>query len=55
MTDSHFVYLYDKTSFRWNICTLPMPVACSSLIAGIRGSIPAEGMDFRLLCLLCVV
>ena len=32
-----------------------MPVACSSLIAEITGSIPAEGMDVRLLCLFCVV
>ena len=32
-----------------------MPLACSSLIADITGSIPAEGIDVRLLCLLCVV
>jgi hypothetical protein len=28
---------------------------CSRLIAGIAGLNPAEGMDARLLCLLCVV
>ena len=37
-----------------------MPVAmryetwlCSCLVAGIAGSNPAEGLDVRLLCLLC--
>ena len=29
--------------------------ASSLLIAGIAGSNPAEGMDVRYLCLLCVV
>jgi hypothetical protein len=28
---------------------------CSSSIVGIAGSNPAEGIDFCLLCLLCVV
>jgi hypothetical protein len=28
---------------------------CSSLIAEVASSNPAEGMDVRLLCLLCVV
>ena len=40
----------------------PIPVAvrsnsyvCGRFIAGIAGSNPAEDMDVRLLCLLCVV
>ena len=43
-------------------CIQPMPVSvlskahfCSSLIAGIAGSNLAEGMDIRLLRLLCAV
>jgi hypothetical protein len=41
---------------------VPIPLAvwynaqvCDHPIAGIAGSNPAEGMDVRLLCLLCVV
>ena len=30
-------------------------LVCSSSTAGIAGSNPAEGMEFRSLCLLCVV
>jgi hypothetical protein len=48
--------LYQKLHF------LPISVAvrtkaqvCSSLIAGIADSNPAEGMDVRLLCSLCVL
>jgi len=42
--------------------SLPFPVAvrskvkvCGRSIAGIEGLNPAEGLDVRLLCLLCVV
>ena len=31
----------------------PKAQGCSRTIAGIAGSSPAEGMDVRLLCLLC--
>ena len=29
-------------------------MVCDSSVAGMGGSIPAEGMDVHLLCLLCV-
>jgi hypothetical protein len=39
-----------------NNAYLSIPVAVRSrLTAGIVGSNPAEGMDVRVLCLLCVV
>jgi len=30
-----------------------VPLVCRRLIAGITGSNPAEGIDVRLLCVLC--
>ena len=37
------------------VAVLSKALVCGRLIAGIAGSNPAEGMDVRLLCLLCLV
>jgi hypothetical protein len=37
------------------VVTRSKPWVCGHSIAGIAGSNPAEGMDVRLFCLLCVV
>jgi hypothetical protein len=47
-------------NYKKNICKVytkntSTASVCSRLIAGIAGSNPAEGMDVRLLCLMCVV
>ena len=51
-----------QNSVGGNHKALPIPVVVRSKGAGLQpldcwnaGSIPAAGMDFRLLCLLCVV
>jgi hypothetical protein len=58
-----YIYMYICTYVYTCACIhVTMPVAertktqvCNCLIAGIAGSNPGEGMDFRLLRLLCVL
>jgi hypothetical protein len=52
---THISYLRIYGLFPISMAIRSKAYVWSSLIAGVAGSNPPEGMDVRLLCLLCVV